>query len=129
MDGAALRDLFAAFGAVDLRRMFGGHGIYASAEPGHPLMFALEADGEVYLKADDQTEPLLRAAGSRPFVYDGGGRHITMSYWLLPEAAHDDPDVLRHWCGLALAAARRADARKALARRGAPRRGRTGQPD
>ena len=124
MDAATLRDLFAPFGAIDLRRMFGGHGIYAAVDMGPPVMFALEADGEVYLKVDEETQPSWQAAGSRPFVYSGSGNPVTMSYWLLPETAHDDTEELRRWCGLALAAACRVASRKARARRGAPRRGR-----
>jgi DNA transformation protein len=104
--------------------MFGGHGIYAADDAGQRVMFALEADGEIYFKADADTQKLLEAAGSRPFVYEGSGRRVTMSYWLLPEAAHDEAEELRRWCALALAVASRAANRKTQARLGAPRRGR-----
>ena len=47
MDSEAIKDLFAAFGTVTVRRMFGGAGIYADG-----VMIAIAFDGEVYLKAD-----------------------------------------------------------------------------
>jgi DNA transformation protein len=71
-------------------------------------MFALEADGELYLKADAATLEVFRAAGSRAFTYDKNGRTARMSYWRLPDAAVDDPDEAARWGRLALDAARRA---------------------
>ena len=54
-DPAALADLFADFGAVTPRRLFGGAGIYADG-----VMFALAHGGKVYLKADDATVAAFR---------------------------------------------------------------------
>ena len=85
--------------------MFGGQGIYAGE-----LMFALEASGELYLKVDDGTLPVFRAAGSRPFVYEKEGRKAQMSYWRLPDNALDDPDEAARWGRLALEAATQAAA-------------------
>jgi DNA transformation protein len=84
--------------------MFGGAGIYRDG-----LMFALiSGDGEVYLKADTETEERFRAAGCRPFVYSRAGKSATMSYFSAPEEALDDPAVMREWAELAFAAALRA---------------------
>ena len=41
------------------------------------------------------------------------GKPKSMSYWRLPEIAHDEPDELRRWAGLGLEAARRAAEAKA----------------
>ncbi|MBI1866700.1 MAG: TfoX/Sxy family protein [Methylocystis sp.] len=103
-----IEELFAPFAAVSVKRMFGGHGVYADG-----LFFALEADGEIYLKADATTQALFEAAGARRFVYQGAKRPVAMSYWRLVDAAFEDEDELRHWAGLALAAARRAQSEKA----------------
>jgi DNA transformation protein and related proteins len=103
LDGEAIRDLFAALGPVRIRKMFGGQGVYCGER-----MFAIEAGGEIYLKADEATIPGFRAAGSRPFVYVKAGAPATMSYWLLPEAALDDADEAERWGRLALEAAGRA---------------------
>lgn len=71
-------------------------------------MFALEADGEIYLKADDKSEPAFVDAGLQPFVYASRGRSVTMRYWRAPEAALEDPDVMAAWAREAYRAARAA---------------------
>ena len=45
---AHLEDLFAPLGAIKIRRMFGGAGLYCGG-----LMFGLVFDDVLYLKADD----------------------------------------------------------------------------
>ncbi len=113
MDPEAIRDLFSGLGPIRIRRMFGGQGIYAGE-----VMFALEYDGELYLKADDGTVEAFRAAGSRPFVYEKDGRKVEMSYWRLPDAAADEPDEAARWGRLAIAAATRTqNTKKPKARR------------
>ena len=103
MDPEAIRDLFSSLGPIRMRRMFGAQGIYLD-----DLVFALEADGELYLKADAATLDAFRAAGSRPFTYERSGRTARMNYWRLPDAAVDDPDEAARWGRLALDAARRS---------------------
>jgi DNA transformation protein and related proteins len=106
MDAEAIGEVFRAFGSVRIRRMFGGQGIYQG-----DVMFALEARGELYLKADRETEELFKSLGSRPFAYSGkDGRTATMSYWLMPESALDDPDEAAELAKHALEAAHRAKA-------------------
>ncbi len=112
MDAEAIRDVFSGLRPIHIRRMFGGHGIYQGE-----LMFALEVGGELYLKIDEETVEIFRGLGSRPFTYERrDGRAATMSYWLMPESALDDPDEAAPLARLALEAARRA--RAARARRG-----------
>ena len=109
-----IRDLFASLGPVRIRRMFGGQGIYR-----HDRMFALEVGGEIYLKVDAETRARFEAVGSRAFTYrDRNGRVATMSYWLLPSTAADDPAEAALWGRLALEAAGRAErTRKPKAKR------------
>jgi len=102
MNADGLHEVFASVMPVRVRRMFGGHGIYDGE-----IMFALEQQGEIYLKADAESEARFAAAGSEPFVYSRGAKPFAMSYWRLPDAALDDEDALREWTMLALAAARR----------------------
>jgi DNA transformation protein and related proteins len=108
MDAAGLKALFEPFGPVTVRRMFGGAGVYAEG-----LCFAIEADGEVFLKADALSQPSFSAAGSAPFTYVMKGKPKSMSFWRLPEIAHDEADELRRWAGLGVEAARRAAEAKA----------------
>ncbi len=102
-DPEAIRELFSSFRSVSVRRMFGGHGVFLDG-----MMFALEADGEMYLKADDLTIPKLAAENSEPFVYKAKGREISLSYWKLPERLYDEPDEFAAFARDAFEAARRA---------------------
>jgi DNA transformation protein len=112
MDADAIIELFAAFGRVSVRRLFGGFGIYADG-----VMFALSARGVIHLKADDQTAAAFREEGAVPFSYaTKSGTHTIMSYWRLPDRLYDDPDELAAWARTALAVARRAREPQALRR-------------
>jgi DNA transformation protein len=108
VDAEHLRELFSSFGAVRVRRMFGGAGLYA-----YDVMFALTFDGQIYLKADASTAPAFEREKSAPFAYTTKtGKRAVMSYWRLPDRLYDDPDELAQWAKQALAAARREAARK-----------------
>ena len=111
MDAEALKALFEPFGPVTVRRMFGGSGIYAEG-----LCFAIEADGEVFLKTDALSRADFSAADSAPFTYVAKGKSRPTSYWSLPTLAHEDDDELRRWAGMGLEAARRAAEAKAKAK-------------
>jgi DNA transformation protein len=103
VDADYLKDLFEPFGAVSPRRMFGGLGVFYDG-----LMFALVADGTLYLKADDDTVPLFEEAGCTPFVYQGKTKPVQLSYWSVPEDVADDPDMMRIWAERAFSAALKA---------------------
>lgn len=100
---------------VAARRMFGGHGLYRDG-----LMFALEAFDTLYLKVDPQTEPMFRAAHCEPFVYEGKGRTVQMSYWTAPPECAESASEMAHWCALAWQAALRAQSAKAARGRSMP---------
>ncbi len=107
MDRAAVEDLFHPFGAVTIKRMFGGLGFYSGG-----LMFAIEAGGEIYLKTDTENLPQFEARGLRSFSFETKRGMMVTSFRLLPEEAHEDQAELRRWCALALSAAKRAAAAK-----------------
>ena len=109
MDPEFINDLFAPFGPVTVRRMFGGAGIYREG-----LMFALVFDGAIFLKVDDASIPDFEREGSRPFVYTrakspGKIGRASLSYWRLPERLYDDPEDLARWAERALVIARRKE--------------------
>lgn len=115
---AHCRELLAPLGAVRSRRMFGGHGFYVD-----DLFVALIAFGRLYLKVDERSRARFEAAGCEPFVYDGKGKPVTMSYFTAPEEAIESPALMQPWARLALDAAVRARAaKKAPARPARPAR-------
>ena len=109
-------EMFAGFGPVAVRRMFGGAGIFAGG-----LMIGILDEGVVYLKADEITRTEFEREGLRPFVYASRqGERALVSYWRMPERLYDEPEELARWAAAALACARRAASRKPAgkARRG-----------
>jgi DNA transformation protein len=107
MDAEAIIELFSEFGPVAVRRMFGGAGIYADG-----TMFALLADGVIYLKADDVNTPAFEREQLEPFSYQTkDGKRGVMSYRRMPERLYDDSEELVEWARAALAAAHRTGTR------------------
>jgi DNA transformation protein and related proteins len=103
-----IREVFADFGAVQVRRMFGGAGLYAEG-----VMFGLVSGGEIYLKADAASVADFQREGCRPFEYGGRtGRRTIMSYWRMPDRLYDDAEELAQWARIALAVAQRSASAK-----------------
>lgn len=112
MDEDLLRDLFASLGTIDIKRMFGGQGIYYAG-----LIVAVVVDGELLLKADAATGPAFEDAGSRQWSYERDGRSpVRMPYFRLPDDALDDPSAMAEWAERAFGAARRAASAKTPSR-------------
>jgi DNA transformation protein len=106
VDADVLRELFAEFGSVDVRRMFGGQGVFADG-----LMIALVSRGEIFLKADAETIPQFENEGQRPFTYaTKNGEQVLGSYWRMPERLYDDTEELARWARAAFSVAQRAKA-------------------
>lgn len=102
-----LKEVFAQFGPIEIKAMFGGHGVYCDG-----LMFALVADDVLYLKADEQSLHRFTDAGLAQFEYAKDGKHMKMSYWEAPEVVFDEPDEASEWARLAFDAALRASRTK-----------------
>ncbi len=101
-----VEDLLQAAGPVEVRPMFGGHGVFLDG-----VMFGLVADDVLYLKADEVNRGAFDDAGLEPFVYDKGGRPTAMAYCRAPEPL-DRADLIDPWVISAIGAARRAARRK-----------------
>ena len=115
LDPERAEELFAAFGSVRCRRMFGGSGVYAG-----DVMFALEASGVLYLKSDASTDEAFEREGCEPFSYDAkNGRHVVMSYRRAPERLLEDPDEMAEWARRALGVARASQAPKRRSKKAA----------
>jgi DNA transformation protein and related proteins len=107
-----IRELFSVFGPVEVRRLFGGAGIFADG-----TMFALVHDGVVYLKVDEESAPAFEREQLEAFSYSRKGERASLaSYRRMPDRLYDDPDELATWARAALAAAHRSGARKSPAK-------------
>lgn len=110
---AFVKELFAGMGPVQIKRMFGGAGVYADG-----VMFGLLDSDTIHIKANDHAmKQDLIAEGSGPFVWipENGprkGEQIDLGYWRLPDAALDDPDEAVRWGRRALALAKAKAAAK-----------------
>jgi DNA transformation protein len=118
VDPEFIRDLFAQFGPVTVRRMFSGAGIFRNG-----LMFGLIVRDVIYLKADDSSRADFERERCAPFTYTRGkasGRpsQHALPYWRMPERLYDDPDELAVWARRSFEVAER----KRLKPRGRPKR-------
>lgn len=84
-----VREFLAPLGAISVRRMFGGAGIYSGG-----VMFALVEDDVLYFKADDTTSVRYVDEGMTPFTFEGQTRMVETSYWRAPERVFDEPDEM-----------------------------------
>lgn len=98
---AFVQGLFAPLGAIAIRPMFGGAGVYSRG-----VMFGLVHGDTIYLKADGESRKTFEARGSGPFVYDGKGKPVTTSYWKLPADLVDNADEAVKWAQTAWAIAK-----------------------
>ena len=100
-------DLLEPFGRCEARRMFGGFGIFHL-----DLMFGLVADGNLYLKADDDNRADFELEGSDAFTYYRQGKPCRLSYYQAPEFLFEEPSSCLAWAESAFAAALRQQSGK-----------------
>jgi DNA transformation protein and related proteins len=110
LDPEFIRELFAQFRPVTVRRMFSGAAISTDG-----VTFGLIVRGAIYLKVDETSIPAFEQEGSQPFTYTRaksarGAKPVAMSYWRLPERLYDDPDELATWAARAFAIAQQKKA-------------------
>jgi DNA transformation protein len=98
-----LPEAFSNFGAISIRKMFGGHGVFHE-----DIMIGLIADDTLYLKTDKQSEQQFVAQDLPQFKYPKANKLVGMSYYQAPAEALEDPDEMRHWAQLAFDAALRS---------------------
>lgn len=95
-----LHEVFADFGSITSRKMFGGHGIYHDG-----LMFALVADDTLYLKADESSKQEFINRQLPPFEYDKKDKTVKLSYYQAPEEIYEDASEALYWARLGYQAA------------------------
>lgn len=99
-----LLDLFAQYGPIRVRRMFGSEGLFAG-----DVMIGFADEDIIYLKTDEATRAAFVAEGCGPFVYrKRSGEEIVMSYYRVPDRLYDDPEEFAEWARRATAVAEKS---------------------
>jgi DNA transformation protein and related proteins len=97
-----IADQLAGFGPVAIRPMFGAAGLYRIG-----VLFGLVVRDVLYFKVGDGNRAAYLAAGAKPFVHRRrGAAAASFSYYEVPAAVFDDPNLLAEWAHAAFAAAR-----------------------
>ncbi|RYD56757.1 MAG: TfoX family protein [Sphingomonadales bacterium] len=97
-----------ALGEVAMRQMMGTATLYWDER-----IFAIVDETEIWFKADAESAPIWEKAGSSRFAFTSkDGRTESMNYWRAPGDVYDDPDAMREWAAIAIAASQRAPAKK-----------------
>ncbi len=95
-------------GLITMRPMMGAATLYCDG-----AIFAVADDGELWFKSDAETDAVWDAAGCDRFTFtDKTGKVETMNYRRAPSDVYDDPDAMREWARVAIAAGLRALARR-----------------
>lgn len=105
-------DLFCEFGPINLRRFFGGEGIYAG-----DVMIGMIFDDIVYFKTDQETRQAFAAAKTKPFSFHKGKELVVTTWFALPDRLYDDPEELAAWARAAHRVAVASPAAKKKARK------------
>ena len=95
-------------GRVTMRKMMGGATLYLDG-----VVFAIMDEGEIWLKADSETDAIWDAEGCERFsVTFRDGRVDTMNYRRAPSDVYDDAEAMQLWARLAVEAGLRGAAKK-----------------
>jgi DNA transformation protein len=121
---AWVQEALEPLGHVTMRRMMGGATLYLDG-----TVFAIIDQGEIWFKADAETDTIWDAEGCGRFtVTFKDGRVDTMNYRRAPADVYDDPEAMQRWAQLAVDAGLRGAAKKKPpAAAGSPRK-RAGRP-
>jgi DNA transformation protein len=105
---AWVQEALEPLGRVSLRKMMGGATLYLDG-----TIFAIMDEGELWLKADAESDAIWDAEGCERFsVTFRDGRVDTMNYRRAPADVYDDAEAMQRWTGLAVEAGLRSAAKK-----------------
>ena len=94
-------DLFAPFGKIVVRRMFGGEGLFRDG-----LMFAIVHEEKLYFKTSEESRQAFIVEGVGPLFFKfKNAEGVLTSYYELPDRLYDDPEELAQWARAAFAVA------------------------
>ena len=115
-DSHRFDDLFADFGPIELRRFFGGEGIYADG-----TMIGSIFRDVIYFKTDGETRRPFDAEKCKPFTFMKGKELVTTAWLAIPDRLYDDPEELAQWARAALKVAKASPTAKKKVRKTALR--------
>ncbi|HEY2835849.1 MAG TPA: TfoX/Sxy family protein [Rhizomicrobium sp.] len=94
-------DLFAPFGKIAVRPMFGSEGLFRDG-----LMFGIVYEEKLYFKTSEESRQAFIAEGAGPLFYKfKTAEGILTSYYELPDRLYDDPEELAEWARAAFTVA------------------------
>ena len=97
------------FGRLSMRKMMGGATLYLDG-----TIFAIMVDGELWFKADDESNAIWDEAGctERFAVIFKDGTVDRMNYRRAPSDVYDDAEALQRWATLGIEAGARRVVKK-----------------
>lgn len=105
---AWVQDALEPLGPVSMRKMMGGATLYLDG-----TIFAILVGGEIWFKADVETDAVWDAEGCEKFsVTFKDGRVDVMNYRRAPDDVYDDSDAMQKWAQLAIEAGTRGAAKR-----------------
>lgn len=103
-----VREALEPIGTVTMRKMMGGATLYCDG-----TIFAIQARGELWFKADAESDAVWDEAGCDKFsITMKDGWVDVMNYRRAPADVYDDPDEMRRWAAPALEAGARRPVKK-----------------
>ena len=105
---ASIEEALEPLGSLTFRKMMGGATLYLDG-----TVFAIMVDGEIWFKADAESDAVWDEADCARFTYTfNDGRTGVMNYRRAPVDVYDDPDAMQRWARLGLEAGLRAAEKK-----------------
>ena len=100
-------------GCVEVRRFFGGHGLYCEG-----VQFGMVMKGSLYLRVDDDSRSDYERYGAQPFGYSTRTKAVTVTgYCTVPDEIFEYDERLGLWAARALHAAHNKSKSKSRTRR------------
>ena len=78
-----------SLGKIDTRTQFGGYSLAVEK-----IVFAVVAEGELYLRACEQIQPYIGAGRMPPLVFQKRGMPVALNYFRVDDAMWEQPETL-----------------------------------
>ncbi len=101
------KEYLSPLGEIGCRSLFGGYSLTVEN-----VVFAMVSEGELYLRACEQTEVYFVKRASQPLLYNKRGRTIELNYYRVDEGLWSDREKLVQLSMDALFSARREKSRQ-----------------